>query len=441
MVNPAHSVRQADTSSQDVTSRVTCPGCGLLCDDVVVAVEGVSIVPGENACPKSITFFDQANIQSSGPRICGKPTKLEEAIRKAAEILHQARQPLISGLGTEVYGMRAVLELADLVGATLDHMNSEAGMRNVLAMQNSGWQTTTLTEVRNRADLVLIIGGDIVSRYPRFFERVIWNSESMFGQDTAARDVIYLGNPDIDTRAGVSPRGIQPTTIPCDNQDLPSVIAALLALAAGKDLHADKVAGIPVADLQHLITRLAAAEYSVIVWASADLDFPHADLTVHKIAELIAHFNHTTRCSGLPLGGSEGDLTANNVSSWISGYPVRSSYKRGYPEYDPYRFSTSNQTNSGEADALVWISTFNPERMPQETSLPTIVIGHPGMQFAHEPEVFIPVGVPGVDHAGIMFRSDSVVSLPLAKLRESPLPTLRQVLDGIRAELGTRQQC
>ena len=441
MVNPAHSVQQADSPAENAISTVTCPGCGLLCDDVVVAVESNRLRVTENGCPKSVNFYEQANIQQIAPRLKGTPASLEEAVGQAAAILQSARQPLIGGLGTEVYGMRAVLELADRIGATLDHMNSEAVMRNVLAMQNAGWQTTTLTEVRNRADLVLIIGTDIVSRYPRFFERSIWNKESMFGQDTAARDIIYLGRPDLDISAGISPRGIQPTKIACDNHDLPTVIAALLALATGKDLHTDDVAGIPVADLQHLITRLAAAEYSVVAWAAADLDFPQADLTVHKIAELIAHFNHTTRCSGLPLSGSEGDLTANQVSSWISGYPVRSSFRRGHPEYDPYRFSTSRQLHAGEADALVWISTFHPERIPPDTGVPSIVIGHPGMKITREPDVFIPVGIPGADQAGIMFRSDSAVSLPLAKLRNTTLPSLRQVLDAIRERLGTRQSC
>jgi formylmethanofuran dehydrogenase subunit B len=438
MVNPALSTRQADASDENIVAPVTCPGCGLLCDDIAVAVKGTELQVRENACHKSADFFAQASAIQNSPRIAGQQTDLQTAIRKAASILRIAQQPLISGLGTEVYGMRAALELADMAGATLDHMNSEAGMRNVLAMQNSGWQTTTLTEVRNRADLVLIIGGDIVSRYPRFFERVIWNKESMFGQDIAARDIVCLGGPEIDTSAGISPRGIKPTTIPCHNGDLPSVIAALLALANGKDLHTETVAGIPVADLEHLVTRLAAAKYSVIVWAAADFDFPHADLTIHKLAELIAHFNHTTRCSGLPMGGSEGDTTANNVSSWISGYPVRNSFKRGYPEYDPHRFATRQQLDSGEADALVWISSFNPDRVPQEGNVPTIVIGHPAMKPMREPDVFIPVGIPGVDHAGIMFRSDSAVALPLMKLRTSSLPSLRQVLNGIRKALETR---
>jgi len=436
MVNPVHPPLQADVPEIALIPTVTCPGCGLLCDDVVIARNDNKLTVRNTDCPKSIAFFEQASaLDEVFPRIEGQPAGLASAIRKAAEILRHAQQPLIGGLATDVHGMRATLELAEATGATLDHMNSPAVIRNVFAVQNSGWHTCTLTEVRNRADLVLIIGGDITGRFPRFFERIIWNRESMFDQDPASRDILYIGGPDIDTAAGTSPKGIKPTFIPCAIQKLPEVIGALLALVRSKQLPSDMVAGIPLADLQHLATRLASAKYSVIAWAAADLDFPHAELTVHQLAELIGHLNHTTRCSGLPLGGSEGDITANQVSSWISGFPIRNSYKRGYPEYDPYRFSVDHQLNTGEADVLVWISTLDSKRMPPQTTVPTIVIGHPEMQLVNVPEVFIPVGIPGVDHTGIMFRSDSVVALPLRKLRESSLPTLKQVLDGIRAEL------
>lgn len=436
MVNLVHPPLQADDAGTELISAVTCPGCGLLCDDIVIARNGSRLEVRNTDCPKSIAFFEQASaVDMVVPRVDGQAVELASAIRKAAEIMGNAHQPLIAGLTTDVYGMRAILELAEVAGATLDHMNSPASLRNVLALQNSGWHTCTLTEVRNRADLVLIIGGDITSRFPRFFERIILNRESMFDQDPASRDIIYIGDPDIDTAAGISPKGIKPTVISCETQKLPEVIGALLALATGQQLQTDMVAGISIADLQHLATRLAAAKYSVIAWAAADLDFSHAELTVHQLAELIAHLNHTTRCSGLPLGGSEGDITANQVSSWISGFPVRNSYKRGYPEYDPYRFGIDHELNAREADALVWISSFDPKRTPPQTDVPTIVIGHPGMALVSEPQVFIPVGIPGVDHTGIMFRSDSVVSLPLMKLRESPLPPLRQVLGSIQEEL------
>ena len=67
---------------------------------------------------------------------------------------------------------------------------------------------------------------------------------------------------------------------------------------------------------------------------------------------------------------------------------------------------------SGEADALMWVNAFNPQRMPPAHEVPTIVLAPPGARFAREPEVFIPIGTPGVDHAGHLFRADKVVALP-----------------------------
>jgi formylmethanofuran dehydrogenase subunit B len=304
-------------------------------------------------------------------------------------------------------------------------------------VQNAGWQTTTLTEVRNRVDLLLIIGTDIVGAFPRFFERVVWNKQSMFGQDTGKREVVYLGGRDIDTTAGVAPDGRKPDVLPCDLDRIPEVIAALSALILGKNIVANEIAGIALADLQKLAERLKAASYSVVTWAAATLNFPHAELTVHNIAELVNTLNKTTRSSGLPLGGMAGDMNANQVSTWISGYPMRTSYAAGYPQHDAYHLSTDHLLKSGEADALVWISSFDPDTLPPHSShIPVVVIGHPNMQLAQEPDVFIPVSVPGADHKGIAFRMDNVVSLPLYQLRQSPLPDLSSVLAAIEKTLS-----
>jgi len=43
--------------------------------------------------------------------------------------------------------------------------------------------------------------------------------------------------------------------------------------------------------------------------------------------------------------------------------------------------------------------------------------------------------VPGIDHAGHIYRSDVVVALPLRRLRESALPPAADVLAGITARL------
>ncbi len=418
---------------------VTCPACGLLCDDLVVDCDTAGNIGIKGrACAKSIAFFQQPP-RNTPPRIAGKTTDLRSAINRAAEILRDANQPLIAGLGTEVQGMRAVISLADRTGATLDHMNSGSTMRNTLVLQNSGWQVATLTEVRNRVDLLLVVGTDIISHNPRFFERVIWNEESMFGQDTGSREVVYLGGRNLDISAGISPKGVQPTVLPCDIADLPAVTAALRALVSGKALVAKTVGGIAIADLQALASRLQAARYSVVAWVPGALDFAHAELSVQNITGLIATLNASTRSSGLPLGGSDGDTSANQVSAWISGYPVRNSFMREYPEYDPYYFSTDRQLESGQADAMLWIGTFNPRRLPPSADVPTIVIGHANIELADEPEVFIPVGTPGIDHAGTMFRIDGVVALPLAKLRKTALPSLSEVVTAIEQAVTAKR--
>jgi len=422
-------------STAGVVENVTCPFCGLLCDDLTVERDaGGKLSVKDQGCAKSVTFFGRAP-QAPSARVAGKPADLQAAVARAAEILGKANLPLIAGLGTEVQGMRAVMSLADKAGATLDHMNSNGFMRNIQVVQNSGWQICTLAEVRNRVDLLVIVGTDIVSVFPRFFEREVWNKDNMFGQDNSTREIVYLGGRNIDTSTGVAPDGRKPDVLPCDLDRLPDVISALRALVAGKKLHATEVAGIAVSDLEKLAERLKVAQYSVVAWAAAPLNFPHAELTVQNITELVKALNKTTRSNGLPLGGIEGDMNANQVSTWISGYPTRTSYARTYPEHDPYHFSTDRLLSSGEADALLWISSFNPDRTPPQTGLPTVVFGHADMKLDKEPDVFIPVGMPGADHKGIMFRTDNVVSLPLEQLRASNLPTLSAVLTAIEQAL------
>ena len=413
---------------------VTCPACGLLCDDVRIERDTTSLLKvSDKGCAKCVTFFERA-IQTSSPSVAGKTVSLTEAVSKAAEILRSTNQPLFAGLGTEVHGMRSVLSLADKVGATLDHMNAYSNFRNTLVVQNSGWQVTTLTEVRNRVDLLLVIGTDIVSHNPRFFERNVWNKESMFDQDTSAREVVYLGSQNTDTSAGISPKGIKPTVLPCDLERLPEVVAALRAIISGKSLIASEIAGIKTSDLESLSERLKAAKYSVVTWVSSDLNIAHAELTIQNITELVIKLNAKTRSSGLPLGGSEGDYSVNQTSTWTSGYPVRSRFTRQHPEYDPHHFSAEQLLANGEADALLWVSEFNPDKTPPNVSIPKIVIGHANMQ-ANDADVFIPVSTAGIDHTGTMFRIDSSVSLPLLKLRESTLPSLAEVIAAIEAAL------
>ena len=89
----------------------------------------------------------------------------------------------------------------------------------------------------------------------------------------------------------------------------------------------------------------------------------------------------------------------------------------------------------GEGDLLVWVASIGTDIGLPQTRLPTVVLGTPGVRLAQPPTVFIPVGTPGIDHAGQMVRCDNVVSLPLKNLHRSKLPRSADVLAAIQAAL------
>jgi formylmethanofuran dehydrogenase subunit B len=412
---------------------VGCPFCGLACDDIGIAA-GAAVEVTANGCARSRAAFARSADAAAAttPRVAGRPVTPAAAAQEIAHLLAAAELPLIAGLATDVAGMRAALALADRVGMVVDHMDSPARLRNLAVVQSGGWITTTLSEVRNRADLLLVVGGDIVGRFPRFFERCVWNKESLFTAQRPARDVIYLGNAD-NTTAGVAPDGRPPQTIACANEQLHEVFAALLALLHGRPLAAEHPGGVARATLERLLERMRGATYGVAAWSTADFDFPHAELTIAALAELIGALNRDTRFAGLPLGGSDGGNTASQVTLWHTGFPLRTSLASGRPVYDPLHFDTQRLLASGEADALLWISSFDPLRTPPPCAgnVRTMVLGHAAMKPAVEPDVFIPVGTPGVDHAGHFVRSDDTVIVPLTQLRDSGLPSVAQTLGAV----------
>ncbi len=415
-------------------TEVPSPFCGIGTDDLTIRVDGVALKVIENGCAVNTPAFEQA-ITDTSPRVNGKAVSLEAAVAKAAAALKDTRQPVIGGCATDVNGMRALLALADKSGAVIDQVNFNSARRNFLAMQDSGWMNTTLAEVKNRCDLLLIVGTDLETFAPRFFEHYLWNQEAMFLDDTGNRELVYLGKvPSGD--ASTSPHGQKAQVFECADADLPEVIAVLRALVKSNPIRVDAVAGIAIADLQAIADKFKAAKYSVVTWAAGALAYSQAELTVQTLCEMVKDVNDQgARCSGLPLAGKEGDLTANQVCGWTTGYPARTRFSRGYPEYDPYLNDINLMLANGEADALVWVQAFNADSVPPTTEIPLIVVGRSGMTFDREPDVFIPVGTPGIDHAGHAYRTDNVVAIRLKKLREAGLPSTAQVLAAIEQAL------
>ena len=432
---PNSIVRNAtgERPQSEVYEYVACPFCGIICDDLEVEREDSTLTVRKNGCGKSIAGFER-RLPPASPMVRGKDVALSAAIEEAAALIGQAKSPLYGGLATDVEGMRAVMALAERSGGIVDHALSEAQYRNFKVLQTTGWTTSTLTETRNRADLIIVLGSDIHELHPRFFERVVSPPDSMFDVTAPRRTVVFIGKgPDLSTADG--PRIGEVVTLPCEIDRVGELLGVLRARLRGFRVRPLDLEGITLADIDALANRCRNAAYGVVVWAPPSLKFPHAELTVDQVSGLVKDLNQSMRFAGLALGGAEGAVTAGAVCAWQSGYPLRVSYASGAPDYDPYRFAIGRMLADDEGDLLVWIASFSPDLAPPATDLPAIVLGTPGLKLSQPAAVFIPVGTPGVDHAGRLVRVDNVVSLPLKDLGRSALPRVADVLASIQAAL------
>jgi formylmethanofuran dehydrogenase subunit B len=92
---------------------------------------------------------------------------------------------------------------------------------------------------------------------------------------------------------------------------------------------------------------------------------------------------------------------------------------------------------AGEADALIWVAALVPEP-PPATDVPVIALVADDVALAAPPAVTIRVGIPALDHAGAIVRSDTIIALPLQAAAPSDRPSVAAVARAISEHLEAR---
>ena len=407
------------------TANVTCPFCSLLCDDLTVREQKQQLSVSANACRLARQGFSAPRPVSEAS-LKGVPATAGQAVRAAARLLQQSRKPLIAGLGTDVDGIRAALQLAEKTNAALLHSQESQSLHNLKALQARGGITTTLAEVKNRADTVIFIGNNVSGDYPRFIERFINAPHSLLAGRN--RKLAYLGRPGRTELDGCDEH--ESVVISGQRDEIADNLALLRALLADRQLLDFRT--IPAAKyrkLEQVAGMIRDAQYGVLVWSAAALPQDQADLIISSAQDLLRDLNARQRFAGLSLGGSNGGASWHSVATWQTGFPAAVDFNGGRPSGDGIHI--------GDADSLLWISGFT-EQAPPAMDVPTIILS-PYNAGASEADVYIPTGVPGIDHAGNLFRTDGVISLPLKKLRDTGAQSAAGIIREIISEIEGRR--
>lgn len=396
----------------------TCPFCPLSCDHLGVRAGAATLKLDGGDCPRARRGLAQFEAAPSAavPEVDGQPATLADAAAAAARLLAGSAQPLFAGLGTDVAGARALYPLACATGAIADAAGGAALMQGLRALQDRGQFTTTLAELRTRADLIVFVGGVPDDVAPLIRERC-----GIGDPQVAQRQVVVLGGAE----AGALP-------LQGDLFDTLGLLCALLA---------DRAVTAPPA-LRSLVQQLRAARYAVLVGAPPRLPGQGA-LLIEAVHRIVGELNRTTRAAALWVGGGNGAATVNQVFAWLSGLPLRSRAGPRGLEHEPLAFDAARLLADGAVDALLWVASFDAESVPPASTLPQIVLGHPALAPAcRRPglrSVFIPVSTPGIGCDGHLFRTDGTVLMPLAAARRDALPTVAEAARRILQALPARR--
>ncbi len=418
---------------------VPCPFCCCACDDLQVQVAGGRITSVENACEIARPWFlgDRAAKRPSC-RVDGKAAEIDEALRRAAELLAAARYPLIYGLSrTSCEAQRVAFDIAEQLGGVIDIPASRAAMG---ALQSVGEVTATFGEIRSRADLLVAWGVDPVTSYPRFFERYYPSPPAPLSQRQRGEGGVRLVVVDSKRTPTADLAGEWIAIRAESDFDAASV---LRGIAKGLPLSPEQVierTGVALTRWQELFDRMTQARYGVLLTGDGD-DASMARRTSEALAHLVRELNRRTRFVAAILRSAPNSLGAENVLAWRSGYSSAVDFSWGIPQSDPDGYAAEKLLAAEAVDAVLVVCDDPLSRLTAAAkerfgAIPTIALDWRQTPTMSAARVSIPLATIGVESGGTIFRGDGV-PLALRPAIKAKIPADHEALAAIAASLNT----
>jgi formylmethanofuran dehydrogenase subunit B len=402
---------------------VTCLGCGCGCDDLAVRVHQGRIVELSPPCPVALRWFGDGAVPGE-IRVEGRVASIEQAIEAASALLAAARKPAVlmaPDLSTQA--QRIAIAVADILRAEVDGATSDVAAAGILTAQRRGRAAATLGEIRHRADVVLFWAVDPTERYPRYIERYAGaTSQAQARQRT-------LLSVSVGQDRGPGTAELSAEFSPSEEVDALAVMTALVRGQRLGELPAHLRPAVTVAE------RLTQGRYVAIVHDAEPSGESRDAQRTEGLVALAQALNGSTRAalSSLRAGGNRSGAEA--ALTWQTGYPIRVSFREGYPRPESGS-SGLDRLRSGLADAALVAGSVAGlgDSRTWLAKAPAVVIG-PRASAATGARVAIDTGVAGIHEPGTGYRMDDV-PLPLTPVLDTPrgaAETLGRLLGALRA--------
>ncbi len=433
---------QATTESKNlkVVTDVVCPFCGTLCDDIKVIMDGNRVVDTLNACVIGNEKFKSAQ---AGHRIHAPmereensaefaPVSYDYAIERAAQILANAKRPLMYGWSSTSCEAQAVgNELAEVCGAVTDNTASVCHGPSILAIQTVGAPCCTLGEVKNRADLIIYWGCNPVHAHPRHMSRYSTYPRGFFTERGFKDRTMVVVDPRPTDTAKQADIHVQVE----QGKDY-ELLDALRTAIRGEDIP-DVVGGVKKEDIKALGDLCKSKKFGVLFFGMGVTQTIGKHRNIDIAISFVADMNKYTKFTLIAMRGHYNVTGSGQVMSWQSGFPFCMDFSRGYPRYNPGETAANDMLQRRECDAALVIASdpgahFPVSSMKYYAQIPTICIDPHETPTTGVSKIVMPSTIVGVEEEGNAYRMDNV-PIRCRKVCDAPEGILsdREILERI----------
>ncbi len=421
--------------------RITCSGCSLLCDDLIIKSDGLFVTEVIGACLKGKERFDQVSAQNrfTHPMIRKdgelKKVTWEEAFNRATEIIKNSSNPLLYGFSNVTCeAQEAGMKLAQKIGGFIDSNASICQGKFLKKAKKLGINLTTITEIINKGDLIILWGANPAETIPRLLNKVLF-SRGKFRM--TGREIKTLIIIDPIKTASFNVMGVRDLPLIVEpNKDIDLIRILKEECCSADSIPSEGVAGIDKDDLKRMLLHLTGAENGVIILGQGVIQ-PHPDYDlVEELLELLQMINERQekgRISLLLMGGHFNMAGFDHVALSAHG-------RFGSLEFKDNQLVNTEENlvskiEKEDFDSSIIVGTDPISHFPHSLSSkiakkPLILIDNHNTATSHIAEVVLPTALTGIESSGLAYRLDQI-PIELSKIVNPPnnLPSDEELLN------------
>ncbi|MFX1355076.1 MAG: molybdopterin-dependent oxidoreductase, partial [Promethearchaeota archaeon] len=371
----------------------------------------------------------------------------DEALNKTVQLIKNSKKLLLYGFSnSSCEAQLKGLELAKLSNGFIDSNSSICQGKVLNSSVNTGMALTTITEIINKADLIILWGSNAAESIPRLLNKVLF-SRGKFRM--TGREIKTLIIIDPIKTASFNTMGVRDLALKITpGKDLDLIKVLKEECCAVDSIPLEGVAGLDREDMKRLLQHLSGTEYGVVFIGQGVLTPQKDSKLVSELLELLEMINSKQkrgRISLVMMGGHFNMPGFDHLT--LSLYGVN-----GALQFKDNQFINTNDTiiskiEKEDFDCAMFFGTDPISHLPISLSSklakkPIILVDNHQTPTAQLADIILPTAITGIECNGLAYRLDHV-PIELKKIISPPskiftdAELLEQIIQKFEVKGGT----